>query len=530
MSSERRPSYGRPGQQLSRREVRELEEAARLTKTQPVGRSHPVPAQPQPGSRASHLEDTQRDLPAQQGRPSHMESTQQIPAQPNPAVQSAIPAAQPRPARQAGRKEPPRQLPAGTGQAPQGAQPSRPMTTADQFAAQKAASQPASSRRGPTTLRDALAMMVAAEGSDLHVTAGLPPMMRQHGSLQPIPGFPVWDQEMVEREVLSLLRDEQLEKFKQEGELDIAYELSPQARFRMNVYRQRGAVGTVMRHVTTNIRNLDDLNMPPAVGEFSKLSKGLVLVTGPTGSGKSTTLAALIDKINRTRAEHIMTVEDPIEYLHPHKKSIVNQRQVGDDTESFQRALRQVLRQDPDVILIGEMRDLETIQVALTAAETGHLVFGTLHTQSAPQTIDRIIDVFPPHQQNQIRAQLASTLKGVVCQTLVPRVGGGRVAATEILVMTTAVANLVREGQMHQLPGVLQSGAAHGMHTYDQHFIKLVEAGEITVRDAEEKVTDKESFRQRVQSVFRGRREDAGMGMPGVEQGYGQYKGWNGQG
>ncbi len=373
-------------------------------------------------------------------------------------------------------------------------------------------------------------MMVAAEGSDLHVTAGLPPMMRQHGSLQPIPGFPVWDQEMVEREVLSLLRDEQLEKFKQEGELDIAYELSPQARFRMNVYRQRGAVGTVMRHVTTNIRNLDDLNMPPAVGEFSKLSKGLVLVTGPTGSGKSTTLAALIDKINRTRAEHIMTVEDPIEYLHPHKKSIVNQRQVGDDTESFQRALRQVLRQDPDVILIGEMRDLETIQVALTAAETGHLVFGTLHTQSAPQTIDRIIDVFPPHQQNQIRAQLASTLKGVVCQTLVPRVGGGRVAATEILVMTTAVANLVREGQMHQLPGVLQSGAAHGMHTYDQHFIKLVEAGEITVRDAEEKVTDKESFRQRVQSVFRGRREDAGMGMPGVEQGYGQYKGWNGQG
>ncbi|WP_258935059.1 type IV pilus twitching motility protein PilT [Nesterenkonia pannonica] len=266
------------------------------------------------------------------------------------------------------------------------------------------------------------------------------------------------------------------------------------------------------------------------MAEFSKLSKGLVLVTGPTGSGKSTTLAALIDRINRTRSEHIMTVEDPIEYLHPHKKSIVNQRQVGDDTESFQRALRQVLRQDPDVILIGEMRDLETIQVALTAAETGHLVFGTLHTQSAPQTIDRIIDVFPPHQQNQIRAQLASTLKGVVCQTLVPKIGGGRVAATEILVMTNAVANLVREGQMHQLPGVLQSGAAHGMHTYDQHFIKLVEAGAITVRDAEEKVADKESFRQRVQSVFRGRRdEQPPAAMPGSPS-YSGYQGWNGQG
>lgn len=377
----------------------------------------------------------------------------------------------------------------------------RPVSVADRFT-QRMGPQ-AAVRRNPSDLRDALSLLVAAEGSDLHITAGLPPMMRQHGELKVVPGFPTWDADAVEREVTALLSPQQQQQFSHEHELDIAYELSPQARFRMNVFRQRGVVGAVMRHISTQIRSLEELGMPPAVAGFANLSKGLVLVTGPTGSGKSTTLAAMVDKINRSRSEHIMTVEDPIEYLHPHKRSIVNQRQVGDDTESFARALRQMLRQDPDVILIGEMRDWETISVALTAAETGHLVFATLHTQSAPQTLDRIIDVFPPHQQNQIRSQLSLTLKGVVCQTLIPRNGGGRVAATEVLVMTPAIANLIRESQLQQLPGMLQAGAAFGMHTYDQHLLKLVEDGEIAFEDGEDRAADKENFRQRAQSIAR---------------------------
>lgn len=389
---------------------------------------------------------------------------------------------------------PPRRPPAGE-------PPRRPISAADRFS--QMSSPQAGLQRGPSSLRDALAMLVAADGSDLHISAGLPPMMRQHGGLKPVPGFPVWDTYAVEREILELLSTDQRQKFSAQNELDIAYELSPQARFRMNVFRQRGAVGAVMRHVATQIKSLEDLGMPDAVAGFAKLSKGLVLVTGPTGSGKTTTLAALVDRINRTRSEHIVTVEDPIEYLHQHRKSIVNQRQVGDDTESFSRALRQVLRQDPDVILIGELRDLESISVALTAAETGHLVFGTLHTQSAPQTVDRIIDVFPPHQQNQIRSQLSLTLKGVVSQALIPRNGGGRVAATEVLVMTPGIANLIRESQLQQLPGMMQAGAAHGMHTFDQDLLRLVEEGDILPDEGEERAADRESFRQQAHNISR---------------------------
>ncbi|MER7797887.1 type IV pilus twitching motility protein PilT [Microbacterium sp. NPDC096154] len=347
------------------------------------------------------------------------------------------------------------------------------------------------------TVVDALHRVVADGGSDLHITAGVPPMMRLHGSLRPIDDAPVWTSDDVLREIRTLLTPAQREQFESTHELDFAYPLSPGARFRANIYQQRGTAGAVFRFIPTKIKSLAELGMPRAIQRFAEMPRGLVLVTGPTGSGKSTTLAALIDQINKTRADHIMTIEDPIEFLHPHQRSIVNQREVGHDTASFQVALRQVLRQDPDVILIGEMRDLETISVALTAAETGHLVFGTLHTQSAPQTIDRIIDVFPPHQQQQVRTQLAATLRGVVCQTLVPDASGtGRVAATEVLVMTPAVANLIREEQMHQIPGVLQAGSIHGMHTLDQNLAELVDAGRITYEAAQERAQDKDGFRQ----------------------------------
>ncbi len=367
----------------------------------------------------------------------------------------------------------------------------------------------------PFTVVDALHRVVADGGSDLHITAGVPPMMRLHGSLKPIDGAPVWTADDVRREVTSILTAEQLAQFDSSHELDFAYPLSPGARFRANIYQQRGTTGAVFRFIPTNIKSLGELGMPRALSRFAEMPRGLVLVTGPTGSGKSTTLAAMIDQINRTRADHIMTIEDPIEFLHPHRRSIVNQREVGHDTASFQTALRQVLRQDPDVILIGEMRDLETISVALTAAETGHLVFGTLHTQSAPQTIDRIIDVFPPHQQQQVRTQLAATLRGVVCQTLVPDARGtGRVAATEVLVMTPAVANLIREEQMHQLPGVLQAGSIHGMHTLDQNLAELVDQGRITYEAAEERAQDKDGFRQLA-------RRSASGGALGAEPDYG---------
>src|SRR6185312_11695107 len=278
--------------------------------------------------------------------------------------------------------------------------------------------------------------------------------------------------------LVSLLSADQLARFEEHLELDLAYTLSASARFRVNMYQQRGAIGAAFRLIPTTIKTLEQLGVPESVGRFATLPRGLV--TGPTGSGKSTTLAALIDLVNRTRADHIVTVEDPIEFMHGNKKSIVNQREVGFDTHSFNNALKHVLRQDPDVILIGELRDLETISVALTAAETGHLVFATLHTQDAPQTIDRVIDVFPPHQQDQVRAQLAGTLQGVVSQTLIKRASGkGRVVATEVLMMTPAIANLIREGKTYQIASSMQAGAGDGMHTMDQHLADLVDSGVI---------------------------------------------------
>ncbi|RZU64108.1 twitching motility protein PilT [Microterricola gilva] len=349
----------------------------------------------------------------------------------------------------------------------------------------------------------ALQQVVLQRASDLHVTSDAPPMVRIDGGLRPVTeGAQPWSQEKVLTALLTLLSDEQRERFERELELDFAFTISANARFRVNFYQQRGAAGAAFRLIPTEIKTLGQLGVPENIGDFSQLPRGLVLVTGPTGSGKSTTLASLIDLANSTRADHIVTVEDPIEFLHRHKKSLVNQREVGNDTHSFANALKHVLRQDPDVILIGELRDLETISVALTAAETGHLVFATLHTQDAGQTIDRVIDVFPPHQQDHVRAQLASTLQGVVCQTLVKRASGsGRAVATEVLRITPAISNLIREGKTYQIASMMQAGRDLGMHTMDQHLAQLVNAGTITQQAAREKAHDLDGFTRLLSGV-----------------------------
>ncbi|PZQ90853.1 MAG: type IV pili twitching motility protein PilT [Leifsonia xyli] len=341
--------------------------------------------------------------------------------------------------------------------------------------------------------------VLLAGASDLHISTGTAPLLRIDGTLTPVHEQGLWDREKTATALYSILSPTQRAKFDEVLELDFAFTLSANARFRVNFYQQRGAIGGAFRIIPTEIKSLGQLGVPGQVGEFAKLPRGLVLVTGPTGSGKSTTLAALIDQVNDTRRDHIVTVEDPIEFLHQNKKSLINQREVGADTHSFGNALKHVLRQDPDVILIGELRDLETISVALTAAETGHLVFATLHTQSAGSTIDRVIDVFPPHQQDQIRVQLAATLQGVVCQTLVKRASGrGRAVATEIMFITPAIANLVREGKTYQVTSALQSGAGQGMHTMDQHLAELVNGGEVAYEHAIEKVQDPETFNRLV--------------------------------
>ncbi len=343
----------------------------------------------------------------------------------------------------------------------------------------------------------ALQEVLFAKASDLHVTVNAAPTIRVDGGLRPIEGTHVWGRTKVTAALESILTDTQKETFARELELDFAYTISSNARFRVNMYQQRGSIGAAFRLIPTEIKTLKELGIPETVSRFATLARGLVLVTGPTGSGKSTTLAALVDLVNRTRADHIVTVEDPIEFLHGNHKSLVNQREVGPDTHSFAAALKHVLRQDPDVILIGELRDLETISVALTAAETGHLVFATLHTQDAAQTIDRVIDVFPPHQQGQVRTQLAATLQGVVCQTLVKMASGkGRVVATEVLVTTPAIGNLIREGKTYQITSALQAGRELGMYTMDQHLAELVDAGKITHAAAMSKAHDLDSLKR----------------------------------
>ena len=336
-------------------------------------------------------------------------------------------------------------------------------------------------RTGDISLVEALEAMLALEASDLHLTVGAPPTVRVSGNLRPLPGVAKLDGPSLQRVLYAMLTQQQREVFEEDLELDFSYALPGRARFRVNMYKQRESVGAAFRMIPFEIKSLEDLGIPPVVSEFANLPRGFVLVTGPTGSGKSTTLASLIDIANTRRHDHIMTVEDPIEFLHRHRNCLVNQREVGTDTHSFAEALKHVLRQDPDIILVGEMRDLETIQVALTAAETGHLVFATLHTQDAAQTIDRVIDVFPPHQQQQIRQQLAGTIQGIVCQTLCKRQNErGRVVAVEVLVATPAIRNLIREGKTHQIYSALQAGAKFGMHTMDQNLAELVRNHRIT--------------------------------------------------
>jgi twitching motility protein PilT len=344
-------------------------------------------------------------------------------------------------------------------------------------------------------LADFLMAVIEKEASDLHITGGLPPMVRIHGELEALPGYRRLLPKDLQEIIYSMLTQKQREVFEENLELDISYQLPGKARFRVNVFQQRDALGAVMRRIPFEIKTLDELGLPSSVKEFASLRRGLVLVTGITGSGKSTTLAGLIDIVNSTRAEHIMTVEDPIEFLHKHKKAIVNQREIGADTHGFGNALKHVLRQDPDVILVGEMRDLETISAALTAAETGHLVFGTLHTQDAPQSVDRVIDVFPPHQQQQIRVQLAGTLAGVVSQQLLPTPDKkGRVVAAEVLVATPAVRNLIREGKTHQIYTSMQAGGKHGMQVMDQALAELVKKGKVTYEMGLERAHHVEEF------------------------------------
>lgn len=331
--------------------------------------------------------------------------------------------------------------------------------------------------------------------SDLHLSVGLPPVLRIDGRLVHTAYNPLAPTE-IQRLVYDILTSDQIQWFEKTRELDFSYGVRDVGRFRVNVYRQRGSLGAAFRSIPNQIPSFEQLRLPPVLREMSRRHSGLILVTGPTGSGKSTSIACMIDQINSEREVHIMTIEDPIEYLHRHKKAMINQRELNNDTDSFENALRAVLREDPDVILIGEMRDLETISAALTLAETGHLVFGSLHTRNAPQTIDRVVDVFPPHQQSQIRVQLSNTIEAVVAQQLLPRLGGGRVATVEVLIATSAVRNLIREGKTYQIHSVIETGAQFGMQSMDKVLADLHRSGQISFQDASSHSIDPENFQR----------------------------------
>jgi twitching motility protein PilT len=336
-----------------------------------------------------------------------------------------------------------------------------------------------------TSIDDLLEQLVARGASDLHISIASPPAIRVRGHIERLEGYEPLSADDTRALLYRILNSEQQKNFEIKRQLDFAYSIPGLARFRVNVYYQRETVGAAFRVIPTDIKSAEELGLPPVLHELAQQPRGIVLVTGPTGSGKSTTLAAIVDEINRTRAEHILTVEDPVEFVHKHKKCIVNQREIGPDATSFAEALKAALRQDPDVILVGEMRDLETISTALTAAETGHLVFGTLHTQSAPSTIDRIIDVFPPSQQEQVRIMIAGSLQGVVTQTLLPTADGqGRVAALEILLPDDAVRNLIRQGKVEQIYSVMQTNTKNGMQTMEQALADLVVRRVVKVEDA----------------------------------------------
>ena len=344
------------------------------------------------------------------------------------------------------------------------------------------------------------------DASDLHISAGEPPMIRVHGDVKKIK-VPPLTAEQTHAMIYDIMGDGQRKSFEEASDLDFSMQLGEVARFRVNVYRQNRGLGAVFRKIPTKIMSFEQLNLPPGLAELTHREKGLILVTGPTGSGKSTTLAAMIDLINDELEGHILTIEDPIEFVHKSKKCLVNQREVGPHTQSFNNSLRAALREDPDIILVGEMRDLETIQLALTAAETGHLVFGTLHTSSAPKTVDRIIDVFPPNQQAQVRAMFAESIQAIITQTLCKRVGGGRVAALEILLGTTAVRNLIREGKIHQIPSIMQISQNVGMQTLEMHLRELVSKNLITRDTAIEKTGNPDMFKEMDQAIAAGKKK-----------------------
>jgi twitching motility protein PilT len=351
-----------------------------------------------------------------------------------------------------------------------------------------------------THLDDLLRLVVEKGGSDLHLCVGVPPIIRIDGQLTPAPFDRITPQES-QRMVYDILTDEQIQRFESTLELDCSYSLAKISRFRVNVFKDKGTIASAFRVIPTRIPTLEELNLPRVLGDLSRKKRGLILVTGPTGSGKSTTLAAMINQINQERSEHIITVEDPIEYLHNHGRSIINQRELGMDTKAFQNALRASLREDPDVILVGEMRDLETIHLAVTAAETGHLVFATLHTNNAAQTVDRMVDVFPPGQQEQIRFQLSNNLEAVLCQQLVPKAGGpGRVCAMEIMTCTPAVRNLIREAKAHQITSAIQTSANVGMQTMDQCLRDLYQRGAITFEEALSRAMQPEELKKMIQT------------------------------
>lgn len=369
--------------------------------------------------------------------------------------------------------------------------PLRPEPSAAEPAAQPGG-RPAAQR---IMLDDLLEHVLATGASDLHLTEGAPPTVRLRGEMQPIEGYGALTGEQLRTALYGVMTERQRKVFEEELELDFAYAVPGSARFRVNVFQQREEIGSVMRMIPWEIKPLEELGMPDVLGSFAHLKRGLVLVTGPTGSGKSTTLAAIIDQINRTRRGHIVTIEDPIEFLHEHRGCLVNQREVGADTHGFRNALKHVLRQDPDVILVGELRDLDTISVALTAAETGHLVFATLHTQSAQDTITRVVDVFPAEQQQQVRTQLAATLQGVVCQTLVKTLDGrGRAAAVEVMVCNSGIRAMIRDDKLQQIQGALQAGARDGMQTLNAHLAGLVNAGRISYEAGLEHCSNREDY------------------------------------
>lgn len=353
----------------------------------------------------------------------------------------------------------------------------------------------AASTNNEITLDDLLLSLLESGSSDLHLTHGMPPMRRNKGEIEPIPGFPAMSSQQIKTLLFAVMSEQRQADFDRHHEMDFAYSIPGKSRFRVNVLQQRGNTGSVIRVIPNDIKTLDQLNMPEGLAEFAMLPRGLVLVTGPTGSGKSTTLAAIIDAANQKRKDHILTIEDPIEFVHKNKGCVITQREVGADTNSFPEALKRALRQDPDIILVGEMRDPETIGIAITAAETGHLVFGTLHTQSAAETMSRIIDSFPEGSKEQVRAQLAATVQGIVCQTLVKTLDGrGRVAAMEILKGEPSIRALIRKGQEQQIRSALETGKGKGMQTMDMSLQDLTKANKIDIDEAASRSTNPEQF------------------------------------